>query len=99
MVLGILMLMFIGFNRIWHFIYVRLDAMLCGIIRVRQLPDASTYWRYLDSMGINQADSILRIMSRLRAQVWEKCGTNFSRIAVDIDSTVETIYGNPLLSG
>jgi hypothetical protein len=45
-------------------------------------------------MGINQADSILRIMSRLRAQVWEKCGTNFSRIAVDIDSTVETIYGN-----
>jgi hypothetical protein len=94
MVLGILMLMFIGFNRIWHFVYIRLDALLCGIMRVRQLPVAGTYWRYLDSMGINQADSILRIMSRLRAQVWEKCGTNFSRIAVDIDSTVETIYGN-----
>jgi hypothetical protein len=94
MVLGILMLMFIGFNRIWHFVYVRLDAVLCGIIRVRQLPAASTYWRYLDSLGINQADSMLKIMSRLRAQVWEKCGTNFSRVAIDIDSTVETIYGN-----
>ena len=35
MVLGILMLMFIGFNRIWHFIYIRLDAMLCGILRVQ----------------------------------------------------------------
>ena len=30
MVLGILMLLFIGFNRIWHFTYIRLDAMVCG---------------------------------------------------------------------
>ena len=30
MVVGILMLLFTGFNRIWHFTYVRLDAMLCG---------------------------------------------------------------------
>lgn len=36
MVLGILMLMFIGFNRIWHFVYVGLDAMLCGIFKVQR---------------------------------------------------------------
>jgi hypothetical protein len=94
MVLGILMLMFIGFNRIWHFIYIRLDAMLCGILRVQQLPVASTFWRYLDSLGINQAESMLKIMSRLRAQVWKRCGINYSRIVIDIDTTVETIYGN-----
>ncbi len=94
MVLGILMLMFIGFNRIWHFVYISLDAMLCGIMRVEKLPVASTFWRYLDSLGINQAESLLRIMSRLRAQVWKRCGTNYSRIAIDIDTTVETIYGN-----
>ena len=29
MVVGLLMLLFIGFNRIWHFTYIRLDAMLC----------------------------------------------------------------------
>ena len=61
MVLGIIMLMFIGFNRIWHFVYIRLESMLCGIFRVSKLPAASTYWRYLDSLGINQAKSILRV--------------------------------------
>jgi len=94
MVLGIVMLMFIGFNRIWHFVYIRLESMLCGIFGVRKLPAASTYWRYLDSLGINQAQSILRIMSRLREQAWKRCGIKHSRIAIDIDTTVETIYGD-----
>ncbi len=71
-----------------------LDAMLCGIFKVQRLPVASTYWRYLDSLGMNQAQSILRLMSRLREQVWKRCGINYSRIAIDIDITVETIYGN-----
>jgi hypothetical protein len=94
MVLGILMLMFIGFNRIWHFVYIGLDAMLCGIFRVRRLPVASTYWRYLDSLGINQGQAILKIMSRLREEAWKRCGIKHSRIAIDIDTTVETIYGD-----
>ena len=34
MVVGILMLLFIGFNRIWHFTYIRLDAILCGFFRL-----------------------------------------------------------------
>ena len=34
MVVGILMLLFIGFNRLWHFTYIRLDAMLCGFFRL-----------------------------------------------------------------
>lgn len=93
MVMGIVMLMFIGFNRIWHFVYIRLEAMLCGIFRVSKLPAASTYWRYLDSLGINQAQSILNIMSRLREKAWQLCGIKHSRIAIDIDTTVETIYG------
>jgi len=45
MVVGILMLLFIGFNRLWHFTYVRLDAMLCGFFRLERLPVASTFWR------------------------------------------------------
>ena len=53
MMAGLLMLLFIGFNRIWHFVYIRLDAMLCGFFRVSRLPAASTFWRYVDSLGIN----------------------------------------------
>ena len=28
MVYGLILLLFIGFNRVWHFVYIRLDAML-----------------------------------------------------------------------
>ena len=43
MMVGILMLLFIGFNRIWHVVYICLDAVLCGCFRVTQLPAASTF--------------------------------------------------------
>ncbi len=94
MVLGILVLMFIGFNRIWHFVYIGLEPMLCGIFSVKRLPVASTYWRYLDSLSINQGEAMLKIMKRLREQAWRQCGITYRRIAIDIDTTVETIYGD-----
>jgi len=40
------MLLFIGFNRIWHFVYIRLGAMLCRLFNVTRLLAASTFWRY-----------------------------------------------------
>jgi len=94
MVIGLLMLLFIGFNRIWHFTYIQLDAILCGFFRLTKLPVASTFWRYLDSLGINQAQSLLKLMSILRERVWQQLGLNYYRICIDIDTTVETIYGN-----
>lgn len=94
MVIGILMLLFIGFNRLWHFTYVQLDAMLCGFFRLTRLPVASTFWRYLDSLGINQANSFIKIMSILRERVWRLCGLNYVKIHVNVDTTVETIYGD-----
>ncbi len=94
MMVGILMLLFIGFNRLWHFVYVRIDAMLCGFFSVTRLPAASTFWRYVDSLGINQGKSLLKVMSILRERVWQLCGFAFCRIRVDIDTTVKTVYGN-----
>jgi hypothetical protein len=93
MMVGILMLLFIGFNRIWHFVYVRLDAMLCGFFNVTRLPAASTFWRYVDNLGINQAKSLLNVMSILRERVWQLCGFQFHQIHVNIDTTVKTVYG------
>ncbi|MBW1894478.1 MAG: transposase, partial [Deltaproteobacteria bacterium] len=94
MVIGILMLLFIGFNRIWHFTYIRLDAMLCGFFRLTKLPVASTFWRYMDSLGINQANSFIIIMRVLRERVWQLCGLVYPKIQISIDTTVETLYGN-----
>ena len=94
MMVGILMLLFIGFNRIWHFVYVRMDAMLCGFFKVTRLPAASTFWRYVDSLGINQAKSLLKVMSILRERVWQLCGYEFYQVRVNIDATVNTVYGS-----
>jgi hypothetical protein len=94
MVVGILMLLFIGFNRLWHFTYIRFDAMVCGFFQLTRLPVASTFWRYLDSLGINQAESFLKIMAVLRERVWQLCGLSFEMVHLSTDTTVETLYGH-----
>jgi hypothetical protein len=94
MVYGIIMLLFIGFNRIWHFVYIRIDPMLCSIFNVVKLPYVTTYWRYVDSLGINQGKSLLDVMSALRERVWQLCDISYRSIHLNIDTTVETIYGN-----
>ncbi|MFH1125356.1 MAG: transposase [Pseudomonadota bacterium] len=94
MVIGMLMLLFIGFNRLWHFTYIRLDAIMCGFFQLTRLPVASTFWRYVDSLGINQAHSFLKIMSVLRERVWQLCGLTYETIHSSTDTTVETLYGH-----
>ena len=94
MMVGLLMLLFIGFNRIWHFSYLRLDAMLCGFFNLTRLPVASTFWRYVNSLGINQAQSLLELMAQLRERVWKVCDVSFYRVCLDIDTTVETVFGH-----
>ena len=93
MVVGILMLLFIGFNRLWHFTYIRLDAMVCGYFKLEILPAASTFWRYVDSLGINQATALLNIMRVLRERFWLICGLRYKQIHISTDTTVETAYG------
>jgi hypothetical protein len=94
MVVGILMLLFIGFNRLWHFVYIRLDAMVCGFFQLPRLPAASTFWRYVDSLSINQAKSVLTLSSVVRERAWQLCGLKYRRIHLSIDTTAETVYGN-----
>ncbi len=93
MVLGMLMLLFIGFQRLGHFAYVRTDAMVCGVLRVGILPAVSTFWRHLTSLGIVQSASLLRVGAALRAKVWGLCEYAPRRVTVNIDTTVATVYG------
>jgi hypothetical protein len=93
MMSGIVMLLFIGFNRIWHFTYTRLDAIMCGFFQTTTLPAASTFWRYVNSLGINQAQSLLKVMGIVRERVWQLCDFDYSKIHISIDTTVETVYG------
>jgi hypothetical protein len=93
MVLGMLLLLFIGFQRLGHFVYVRTDAMVCGVLRVAVLPAVSTFWRYLTSLSIVQSASLLKLGAALRAKVWALCDYAPRRVTVNIDTTVATVYG------
>jgi hypothetical protein len=68
--------------------------MLCGFFRLTPLPAASTFWRYVNSLGINQAKSFLKIMSIVRERIWQLIGFQFYKIHVSLDTTVETLYGH-----
>ena len=94
MVLGFLMLLFIGFPRIGHFAYIRCDQMVCGILNVTILPVVSTFWRYLHSLCLNQSRAILSISAILRSRVWQACELGYTTVGIDIDTTVSTVYGD-----
>jgi hypothetical protein len=93
MMMGCLSLLFIGFQRLGQFAYIRTDAMLCGYFRVSKLPVVSTYWRYLRSLNINHSRYLLKIGAILRDRVWQMVGVAYETIHVNIDTTVATVYG------
>ncbi len=93
MVLGFLMLLFIGFARLGHFAYIRQDPMVCGILGVSILPAISTFWRYLASLCLNQSRAFLTIGAHMRGRVWATCGIDYHCICINIDTTVSTVYG------
>jgi hypothetical protein len=71
---GFLLLLFIGFCRLNHFVYIFDDPMLLGILGVERLPAVSTFWRYLQSIGRNQSMSLLRVMGVVEGEGMEESG-------------------------
>jgi hypothetical protein len=52
--------------------------MLCAVFGVDKLPHATTLWRYhLNSLGINQAQPLLKISAAVRERVWAHCKQSF----------------------
>lgn len=94
MILGLLIMLFVGFQRIGHMKYLREDSMITGILKVTCLPAVSTFWRYLQSLRIIQSQSLLRLMSALRERVWQLADYHPKDVRVNIDTTVATVYGD-----
>ncbi len=93
-VYGIVVLLFIGFTRLWHFQYLQTDPLVCALFGVFRLPHVTTYWRYVASLGINQGKSLLVVIAALRERVWQVCGISYATIHVNLDTTVETLFGD-----
>jgi len=94
MALGVLLLLFVGFQRLGHFVHVRTETMICGTLRVICLPAVSTFWRYLASLGLPQAASLLQVSAAARRKVWALCAYAPKRVVVNIDTTSLTVYGD-----
>ena len=94
MVLGFLLLLFVGFQRLGHFVHVRTEAMVCGTLRVACLPAVSTFWRHLASLGLPQAAALLKVSAACRQRVWALCAYAPKRVVVNIDTTSLTVYGD-----
>jgi hypothetical protein len=62
-----------------------------GFFQLVRLAAASTFWRYVDSIEINQADSILRVGRVLRERAWYLCGLRYRVTHVSINTMAETI--------
>jgi len=94
MILGFLMLLFIGFARVGQLWLIREDPMVCGILGMQILPAISTFWRYLATLGLNQSNAILKMSAELRMRVWKLCSINYDSVCISVDTTVSTVYGN-----
>lgn len=93
MIYGLMILLFVGFQRVGHIEYIREDAMICGLFKVKRLPAVSTYWRYVQSLGIIQSQSLLRVMAELRRRTWQFIKYQPKRVSINMDTTVATVYG------
>jgi len=94
MVLGVLIMLFVGYQRIAHIASLQKDPIICGILKVSCLPVVSTFWRYLNSLGERQAWSLVEINREVRSRVWHLTDYHPNRIRVNIDTTVSTVYGD-----
>lgn len=94
MVLGVLIMIFVGYQRISHIASIRMDPLVCGILKVSKLPVVSTFWRYLASLTEVHSQALLWVMRELRSRVWHIAGYHPRRIRVNIDTTTSTVYGN-----
>lgn len=94
MLKGILMLLFIGFQRLGHFQHIRQDSLVTGMLQVSILPAVSTFWRFVQSLGFNYSRNVLHFIGALRGVVWKLCGIAHHRVRIDIDTTVSTVYGD-----
>jgi hypothetical protein len=63
---GLLILLFIGLHRLYHFVYVEEDPMVLGVMGVEKPPAVSTFWRYIRSLGIISGEETKKFIRSLK---------------------------------
>jgi len=95
-VLAMVLAVYIGFSRLHHLRFLEREPMLTGILKVLRLPPQCTFWRFLASLHLGVARQLLEVQRRMRERVWDAAHVQLSRVTLDTDTTVHTLFGNQM---
>lgn len=95
-VLGIVLGLYVGFQRLNQLRFIARDPILTGILKEPRLPPQSTLWRFMAALHLNVAAQILSIQRVMRQRVWEAANVKLEAVTIDTDTTVHTLYGKQM---
>jgi hypothetical protein len=95
-VLGMVLVLYVGFSRLNHLRFVEHEPMLTGILKVPRVPPQCTFWRFLASLHLSVAGQLLRVQQILRQRVWQTAHVDLKTITLDTDTTVNTLFGHQM---
>jgi len=95
-VLGMVLVLYVGFSRLNHLRFVEREPMLTGILKVLRVPPQCTFWRFLASLHLGVAGQLLRVQKVLRQRVWQAAHVDLKTITLDTDTTVNTLFGHQM---
>ena len=68
-ILGMILACYVGFSRLHHLGFLKREPMLTSILRVAELPEQCTFWRFLASLHLGIARQLLVVQKRMRERV------------------------------
>lgn len=92
-VLAMVIALYIGFDRLTHLSFLAKDTVITGILGIAQLPVQSTFWRFLNSLGLHNVRQWEQIHREMLSRVWQAAQIQRRTITIDTDTTVNTVYG------
>ena len=95
-VLAMVLSIYVGFFRLNQLRFVAQDAMLTGLLKITKLPPQSTFWRFLASLHLGVAQTLLQAQQKMRERVWEAANVGLTSVTLDTDTTVHTLYGKQM---
>jgi Transposase DDE domain group 1 len=95
-VLGMVLVLYVGFSRLNHLRFVEREPMLTGILKVLRVPPQCTFWRFVASLHLSVAGQLLRVQKVLRQRVWQAAHVDLKTITLDTDTTVNTLFGHQM---
>jgi hypothetical protein len=94
--LSMVLAIYVGFSRLYHLRFLKLEPMLLGILKVLRLPPQCTYWRFFASLPLDTARQLLEVNREMRERVWLAANIQLQTVTLDTDTTVHTLFGQQM---